>query len=268
MASKITKHFHYSFKPNLLIFLLLFLFLLFIFTSNPTSPPHNSPIYKTTPKQHSHDYCTRNKIAPFYIYPLPPRFNDALLLNCRSLNVYTDMCPHVAHGGLGRPLNSTWHATHQLMAEMVFHARAERHPCRTFDAGVAEIFYVPFYAGLYASSVVREANYTVRDGLGVEVGEYVVGGPHWGRASGRDHFMVVGRTSWDFMRLSSEEGADDFGANRMLLLSPVRTSLRFCLVELVFAQKNYLEDTFVLKLSSKIVFEIKINLNKRVLRLR
>ncbi|KAF8041366.1 hypothetical protein BT93_A0085 [Corymbia citriodora subsp. variegata] len=166
--------------------------------------------------------------AAVYVHPLPTKFNSDLLLRCRSLNIYTDMCPHVSNRGLGRPIPSvagigdggSWFATHQFIAEMIFHARLENHPCRVLDPTRASLFYVPFYAGLYASSMFRERSLPARDALAVDLAEHVQSLPSWQRRGGRDHFLVLGRTAWDFLRLSNQ--APDFGANSLLDLPAVR----------------------------------------------
>lgn len=170
-------------------------------------------------------------IAQFYMYDLPSKFNFALLDACRTLNVYTDMCPHVANRGLGQPIfhapgdelrraDGSWYATHQFIGEMIFHARAERHPCRTRDPLVAELFYVPFYGGLHASSKFREPDLAERDRLAVELEEFLLEQPTWWRRNGGDHFLALGRTAWDFMRDDADSSVD-FGANRLLYLPAV-----------------------------------------------
>ncbi|XP_015947091.1 probable xyloglucan galactosyltransferase GT17 [Arachis duranensis] len=167
---------------------------------------------------------------PFYIYNLPPQFNLGLLEHCNNLNIYTNMCPHVANNGLGQPIlttvtalssssSSSWFATHQFIAEMIIHARLENHPCRTWDPSEARLFYVPFYGGLYASSVFREANLTQRDSLAVDLVDYLQSLPWFNINEGKDHFLALGRTAWDFMRTPS---GPDFGANILLNLPPVK----------------------------------------------
>ncbi|KAF2287641.1 hypothetical protein GH714_002065 [Hevea brasiliensis] len=132
------------------------------------------------------------------------------------------MCPHVANHGLGQQLSTTgaWFATHQFLAEMIFHARVENHPCRTWDPALANLFYVPFYGGLHASSKFREANHTARDELAVRLVEYLQTRPWWQKHQGKDHFLALGRTAWDFMRTTN--GEPDFGANCLLNLPPVK----------------------------------------------
>lgn len=205
--------------PTFLLFCsicLIFLILLSPFTS----PPQTSFTASSLPRT-----CDQNFTV--YVYDLPKEFNTNLLQNCRHLNIYTDMCPHVANNGLGQPLHrgggdsETWFATHQFIAEMIFHARVKNHPCRTWEPNNADIFYVPFYGGLYASSVFREYNLTKRDELAVRLVDYMSGQRWWGRSNGRDHFLAFGRTAWDFMR-SSDEAGTDFGANILMQLPLVR----------------------------------------------
>jgi hypothetical protein len=45
---------------------------------------------------HSHD----GSVSVFYVYSLLAEFNLGLVEDCHHLNVYTDMCPHVANSGL------------------------------------------------------------------------------------------------------------------------------------------------------------------------
>ena len=205
--------------PTFLLFCsicLIFLILLSPFTS----PPQTSFTASSLPRT-----CDQNFTV--YVYDLPKEFNTNLLQNCRHLNIYTDMCPHVANNGLGQPLHrgggdsETWFATHQFIAEMIFHARVKNHPCRTWEPNNADIFYVPFYGGLYASSVFREYNLTKRDELAVRLVDYMSGQRWWGRSNGRDHLLAFGRTAWDFMR-SSDEAGTDFGANILMQLPLVR----------------------------------------------
>ncbi|KAH7685831.1 Exostosin-like protein [Dioscorea alata] len=202
---------HSKLIPLLSIFFSLWIILLLLSFPSPSSPP--PPPTSQCPQD----------MPKFYIYNLPSNFNDHLLHHCDSLNIYTNMCPYVSNEGLGRQLSgksSSWFVTHQFLAEMVFHARALRHPCRTLDPTSANLFHVPFYAGLYASSHFRTANLTLRDELAVTFSDYLTRQPHWHRHHGRDHFIVIGRTAWDFMR--NDDSTADFGANRLLLLPEIK----------------------------------------------
>ncbi|KDP24872.1 hypothetical protein JCGZ_25136 [Jatropha curcas] len=87
------------------------------------------------------------------------------------------------------------------------------------DPNTANLFYVPFYGGLHVSSKFREFNHTIRDELAVRLIEDIQIQPWWQRHHGKDHFLVLGRTAWDFMR---SDGVPDFGANCLLNLPPVK----------------------------------------------
>ncbi|KAG2322590.1 hypothetical protein Bca52824_015803 [Brassica carinata] len=205
--------------PTLLLFCSICL--IFVILLSPFTSPPQTTLFAASSLPRT---CDQNFTV--YVYDLPKEFNTDLLQNCRHLNIYTDMCPHVANHGLGQPLrhgggdSETWFATHQFIAEMIFHARVENHPCRTWEPNNADIFYVPFYGGLYASSVFREQNLTKRDELAVRLVDYMSGQRWWGRSNGQDHFLAFGRTAWDFMR-SSDEASTDFGANILMQMPRV-----------------------------------------------
>ncbi|CAK9171254.1 unnamed protein product [Ilex paraguariensis] len=206
------------FSVLLVAFLTLWFLLLFYWL--PPAKPNSFQDSQGNPSLSSAlPHCKDN----VFVYELPEKFNLDLLRHCQNLNVYTNMCPHVANGGLGQPLpnmgSNSWFATHQYTAEMIFHARMEKHHCRTRDPQKADLFYVPFYGGLHVSWKFREPNHAIRDALALELSDYIRKQPWWQRSNGMDHFLVVGRTAWDFMR---SDGGVDYGANRLLLLPPVQ----------------------------------------------
>ncbi|KAI4357069.1 hypothetical protein L6164_001042 [Bauhinia variegata] len=87
-----------------------------------------------------------NDAVSVYVYDWPARFNLGMLSRCQQLNIYTNMCPHVANRGLGQLLpdhSTSWLFTRQFIAEIIFHARVENHPCRTWQPNRANLFYVP-----------------------------------------------------------------------------------------------------------------------------
>ncbi|XAR53217.1 hypothetical protein NMG60_11021681 [Bertholletia excelsa] len=180
-------------------------------------------------------FCKENYRV--YVYDLPAKFNVGLLKECRLLNMYTDMCPHVANAGLGQPLGfqdglggrGNWFFTHQFLAEMIFHARLEKHPCRTRDPNQATLFYLPFYGGLHASSKFGDV-------LALEFSQFVMnnnsGTWWWKKHQGRNHFIVLGRTVWDFLRSCSTDSQDDtFGSSCLLKLFPLVHNMSVLTVE-------------------------------------
>ena len=235
---------HFRYTAFLFVFLSLwFLLQFFWFPSTKTRPlPKTqyptttfSAVSTATYEVHQNSKTTAKSSSPkcngrvsVYVYNLPAEFNLGLLDDCSHLNVYTNMCPHVTNNGLGQPLDNMdlgssnsnpWFATHQFIAEMIFHARVENHPCRTWDPAKANLFYVPFYGGLHVSSKFREQNHTMRDALAVRLIDYLLDQPTWHKHYGKDHFIALGRTSWDFMRTNS---GPDFGANCLLNLPSVK----------------------------------------------
>ncbi|XP_061346993.1 probable xyloglucan galactosyltransferase GT17 [Gastrolobium bilobum] len=202
-------------------------FLILHFLSPLTTTTTTTPTTTiTTLQKNTKTAATCDGSGPFYIYTLPQRFNLGLLKHCQNLNIYTNMCPYVANNGLGQPISAVttttttaWYATHQFIAEMIIHARLENHPCRTWDPNKALLFYIPFYGGLHASSMFREANHTLRDSLAVDLISFIKTQTFFNRHNGNDHFLALGRTAWDFMR---KESGPDFGANILLNLPPVK----------------------------------------------
>ncbi|ERN20551.1 hypothetical protein AMTR_s00068p00206630 [Amborella trichopoda] len=220
-ALKPKETFTVSKKTKLFTFisvLLLWFFLIF-YLFNLEKPTNFSGLYSGHHRQQTATNGCKDGLV--YVYDLPPKFNGDLLRRCENLSMYTNMCPHVANRGMGQPVQSmgpSWFATHQFLGDLMVHARVESHVCRTNDTGLATLFYVPFYGGLHASSVFREKNWGKRDGLGEELVEYLSEQAMWKRHRGRDHFVAIGRTSWDFMR---DDKGIDFGANRFLLTPPL-----------------------------------------------
>ncbi|KAJ3683690.1 hypothetical protein LUZ60_013917 [Juncus effusus] len=117
------------------------------------------------------------------------------------MHPWTDMCPHVANHGFGQPTSrSGWYSTNQFTLELIFHARASNHPCRTYDRKSAHFFYIPFYMGYYTSSSFHAANHTVRDAMALDLTNYLSNISSFHLHGGNDHFIVGGRVVYDFYR--------------------------------------------------------------------
>ncbi|KAG6533221.1 probable xyloglucan galactosyltransferase GT17 [Zingiber officinale] len=226
----------FGFRCVVFVSLCYLLWLRFLFHTFPLLAPTRSG--RSSQLGRSPPATCDPSIARFYIHRLHPRFNADIVQRCLSRYACCGVdCPDVGHSGLGRPLLrltadadvdpdlTSWYATHPLSAEVIFHARVERHPCRTTDPAAAELFYVPFFAGLHATTSFRPKN---RDALAVELAEHLNSLPAFRRRGGRDHFLVVGRTSWDFMR---KPACPDFGANQGLLLLPEVANMTVLTVE-------------------------------------
>ncbi|GMI64612.1 glycosyltransferase 18, Xyloglucan L-side chain galactosylTransferase position 2 [Hibiscus trionum] len=66
--------------------------------------------------------------------------------------------------------------------EVIYHNRILNHECRTTEPDSATAFYIPFYTDQ----------------------------PYWNRSDGWDHFMTVGRITWDFRRSKNEDWGSSY----------------------------------------------------------
>ncbi|GFY81477.1 exostosin family protein [Actinidia rufa] len=90
-----------------------------------------------------------------------------------------------------------------------------RYECLTNDSSLASAMYVPFYAGLDLGRYLWGFTTTVRDSASIDLFKWLVEKPEWKKLWGKDHFFVVGRTTWDFRRVTKNDS--DWGNNLMFL---------------------------------------------------
>ncbi|PSS35914.1 Xyloglucan galactosyltransferase [Actinidia chinensis var. chinensis] len=90
-----------------------------------------------------------------------------------------------------------------------------RYECLTNDSSLASVIYVPFYAGLDLGRYLWGFNTSVRDSGSIELLKWLMKKPEWKNMWGTDHFFVVGRTTWDFRRLTRNDS--DWGNNLMFM---------------------------------------------------
>ena len=150
-----------------------------------------------------------------YVQNLPSRFNDDLLEDCHSINQWYDICEYLSNSGLGPQLsnsgdvddfpNKSWFATDQFLLEVIFRTRMKDYKCLTNDSAMASAVYVPFYAGLEISRHLWGFNASVRDAVSNDLIKFLVEQPEWKRMWGKDHFLIVGRVTWDFRRMPNNE---------------------------------------------------------------
>ncbi|KAF6160315.1 hypothetical protein GIB67_019084 [Kingdonia uniflora] len=140
-------------------------------------------------------------------------FNKELFDKCDELNQWNSMCAALLNDGFGsravtlrgvvpENLTSAWYWTDQFAAEIIFHNRMMGHKCRTLEPEGATGFYVPFYAGLAVGKYLWSANYSARDRdfHSVMLLKWLQEQLFWKRSYGWDHFIMMGRISWDFRR--------------------------------------------------------------------
>uniref|UniRef100_A0ACD5UGP0 Uncharacterized protein n=1 Tax=Avena sativa TaxID=4498 RepID=A0ACD5UGP0_AVESA len=170
----------------------------------------------TTHRRASRDPCVGRYV---FMQELPPRFNADILAGCATTEGrWSDMCEQVSNAGLGEPLAATgpdpdggeaaaaltgatgWYATQQFALDAIFHGRMRRYRCLTNDSSAASAVFVPFYAGFEFMLHNWGYDNETRDAASRDLARWLTRSPEWRRAAGRDHFLVAGRTAWDFQR--------------------------------------------------------------------
>lgn len=170
-----------------------------------------------------------------YVHDLPPRFNEDMLRDCEKLSVWTNMCRFMSNDGLGPPLGNEegvfsdtgWYGTNQFSVDVIFGNRMKQYECLTKDSSVAAAVFVPFYAGFDVARYLWGYNITTRDAASLDLVEWLMNKPEWSVMGGRDHFLVAGRITWDFRRLTEEEA--DWGSK--LLFLPAAKNMSMLVVE-------------------------------------
>ncbi|KAG6437918.1 hypothetical protein SASPL_102849 [Salvia splendens] len=170
-----------------------------------------------------------------YVHDLPSRFNEDMLKECRSLSLWTNMCKFTTNAGLGPPLenvegvfsNTGWYATNQFAVDVIFSNRMKQYECLTNDSSLAAAIFVPFYAGFDIARYLWGHNISTRDAASLALVDWLAKTPEWSIMGGKDHFLMAGRITWDFRRLSDQES--DWG-NKLLFL-PATKNMSMLVVE-------------------------------------
>ncbi|XP_077235592.1 glycosyltransferase 18 [Tasmannia lanceolata] len=217
-----------------LTILVLQLLLVFMARSLPVSVIH----FRSPPKENQitedNAVCDSGRV---FVYNLPEMFNKELSDSCESLNPWNSRCAALSNDGFGRKavglagivpenLVPAWYWTDQFAAEIIYHNRMLRHRCRTLDPDSATAFYIPFYGGLAVGKYLW-SNYSSKDrDFHCELlMRWLHGQRFWKRSNGWDHFMMLGRITWDFRR--SKDG--DWGGS--LLYMPGMKNVTRLLIE-------------------------------------
>lgn len=150
-----------------------------------------------------------------YTYELPASMNTDLLERCGGKLVnWLNFCKHCRNHGFGAVVNTTeaafrrdWYGTDAYMLEVIYYERMQQYACLTTDASRADLFYIPFFAGLDALPYLYNRDQKAKS-QGRELVAWLEGNATetWRRYGGRDHFYVAGRTAWDFSGLGGDEG--------------------------------------------------------------
>lgn len=161
------------------------------------------------------DVCDGRRV---HMYDMPEVFNIKLLEFCNGgLVPWIRFCQHYRNWGFGENVRSgmmfreDWYRTDAYMLEVIFYERMRSYPCLTDSPAAADMFFVPYFAGLDAlpylynnSRKNEKQGYELLTWLRENAAEW------WGRYSGGDHFMIAGRTAWDFHIPSLDDWGTSF----------------------------------------------------------
>ncbi|CAN0902622.1 Xyloglucan galactosyltransferase XLT2 [Linum grandiflorum] len=169
-----------------------------------------------------------------YVYDLPSNLNYDLIHNCEKLNPWSSRCDALANDGFGQQatagvagivpeeLAPAWYWTDQFVSEIVYHNRMMKHRCRTTNPANATAFYIPFYAGLAVGRFLWQSfSAKDRDLHCEQMLTWIQDQDYFKRSNGWDHFLTMGRITWDFRR--SEQ--NDWGS-RCIYLPGMRNITR------------------------------------------
>jgi len=191
------------------------LFLIILFT-RWACPSPEMPFQQELPHQLK-EACQGRRV---HIYDIPPSFNTALLEFCDGgLVSWIKFCKHHQNYGFGELVNAStaifgddWYRTDAYMLEVIFLERMQSYPCLTDTPANADMYYIPFFAGLDALPYLyNETKRLHQQGLELLAWLRQNATESWRRYGGRDHFMTAGRTAWDFA--IPEEGNKDWGTS-------------------------------------------------------
>ncbi|XP_022854770.1 xyloglucan galactosyltransferase XLT2-like [Olea europaea var. sylvestris] len=176
--------------------------------------------------------CQSGKV---YVYDLPVMFNKELIDNCQDLDPWHSRCNAVSNYGFGpitaglsagmpENLAPAWYWTDMFAGEIIYHSRMMKHKCRTTEPELATAFYIPFYAGLAVAKYLF-TNYTVkeRDWHSVMLLKWLQDQPYWQISNGSDHFIMLGRMTWDFRRSKNQDWGSSF-----IYMPLMKQILRLC----------------------------------------
>ena len=191
------------------------------FPAPVTAHHHLTPILTTTTASFSASTVKEENSCEFgeiFVYDLPSALNHEVVNNCDELNPWSSSCAALSNNGFGpvaagissvvpENLAAAWYWTDQFVTEVLFHNRILNHKCRTKDPNNATAFYIPFYVGLAVGKFLwlKNSSAKERDFHCEMMLKWVQDQPYFTRNDGWDHFLTMGRISWDFRRSKDEE---------------------------------------------------------------
>lgn len=201
-----------------IVLTILIQLLIVVFLNRASLWPSTLPAIQDNFQAPSHEKDC--EFGTVYVYDLPPVLNKELIENCQDLDPWpwsSKYCSAVSNGGFGpsatgldgmvpENLIPAWYWTEMYAAEVIYHERILSYKCRTRNLDEATAFYIPFYVGLAVGKYLW-FNHTAkdRDRHSLIMLNWVKEQPSWKRTNGSDHFIMLGRLTWDFRRLHDSD---------------------------------------------------------------
>ncbi|XP_050387862.1 xyloglucan galactosyltransferase XLT2 [Argentina anserina] len=214
LLSSLKQLIHHPRTWLLMAILSLQVILLFTLGTRPFSrqdlPPPYGPVSGSVLQPEQEDELCSGRV---FVYDLPKGLNQEILHNCDNLNPWSSRCDALANDGFGQPatgiagvvpesLAPAWYWTDQFVSEVIFHNRIMHHKCRVMSPENATAFYIPFYVGLAVGKYLWSNTSTAqdRDRHCEMMLNWIREQPYYKRSDGWDHFITMGRITWDFRR--------------------------------------------------------------------
>lgn len=224
--NSLLQQFHHQQSRIWLLLAILCLQILLLFTIRllplPPTPAATTNRLHLYPSAAPDGACENGRI---FVYDLPATFNQDILDNCDNLNPWSSSCSAMANDGFGQKAESlggiipenlvpSWYWTDQFVTEIIFHKRILQHKCRVSEPESATAFYVPFYAGLAVGKFLwTNSSAEDRDRHCRMMLQWLGDQEYFKRSNGWDHFITMGRITWDFRR----SGDHDWGSGCIYL---------------------------------------------------
>ncbi|KAH7846351.1 hypothetical protein Vadar_012832 [Vaccinium darrowii] len=147
-----------------------------------------------------------------YVYDLPPMFNYDVKNNCTHIQPLHNKCDDNLNDGLGPEAKElagmlpesvlpALYWTDLFWGELLYHHRMFHYKCRTLDPESATAFFVPFYVSFAVTKYLwGNHSWKERDWHSEMLIKWLQNQKWWKKSNGSDHFIMLGRMTWDFRR--------------------------------------------------------------------
>lgn len=162
----------------------------------------------TVPVNSSFNEYEQRNSSRVYVYDMPSLFNSELLEQCEDLNPWSLSCNAMTNEGFGWSTTNVdeivpidmlmvWFRTDKLVSKIIFYNKILKHKCRNMESGSTASFYIglPVRKYLWLNYIVVD-----RDRHCEMMMQWVQGQESYQKSNDWDHFLTMGRITWDFRR--------------------------------------------------------------------